>query len=151
MSRDSFCVVVPAYREAGRIGDVARRILTFCDLLVVVDDGSLDETAIEAQVAGAHVIRHSENRGKGAALETGFAYARGADLEFVITMDADGQHDPAHIPELVEAYRRQAGAGKKPAKDEFLSKRPDTRTYGQPAGAKRTDFGNRGKCLCFRT
>ncbi|MDA0991695.1 MAG: glycosyltransferase family 2 protein, partial [Verrucomicrobia bacterium] len=104
----TFCVIVPAYHEAGRIGGVVARIRGHCDAIVVIDDGSSDETAAEAEAAGAHVIRHQTNQGKGVALETGFDYAATQGVEFVITMDADGQHDPVHIAEFVDHYRQTA-------------------------------------------
>lgn len=100
------CVVVPAYREAGRIGTVVRQILAAIPHCVVIDDGSPDKTADEAQAAGAVVIRHERNRGKGMALNTGFAYAREQGYEVVITMDGDGQHSPEDLPRFLEAYKR---------------------------------------------
>ncbi len=92
--------VIAAYREAGRVGAVVRELKTRVTEVVVVDDGSPDRTGAEAEAAGARVIRHVLNRGQGAALATGLAYAlaRGADV--VVTFDADGQHDPEDIPAL---------------------------------------------------
>jgi glycosyltransferase involved in cell wall biosynthesis len=100
------CALIPAYKEAGRIGPVVARVLTFLPDVVVVDDGSDDATAEEAKAAGAVVCRHEVNRGKGAALATGMAYAKSKGFAWVITLDADGQHDPADIPKFVEAYVR---------------------------------------------
>lgn len=102
----SLCVVLPAFQEEGRIGKVVEGIRKRCEHVVVVDDGSTDATAAEARGAGAVVISHERNRGKGAALNTGFFHAREHGFEAVVTMDADGQHDPADIPALVEEYRR---------------------------------------------
>lgn len=99
-------VVIPAYREATRIGPVVRSAVAQGGLVLVVDDGSPDDTARVAQEAGAVVLRHERNRGKGAALETGFQEAVRRGCEVVITLDADGQHDPAEIPAFLEAYRR---------------------------------------------
>lgn len=99
------CVIIPAYREAGRIGAVVREALTYLPDVWVVDDGSPDATAAEAGAAGAKVIRHGTNRGKGAALDTGFRAAREAGFEFVITMDGDGQHAPADLPRFQQVYR----------------------------------------------
>lgn len=102
------CVVIPAFREEGRIGPVVhavRQKAPDADI-VVVDDGSPDGTAAEAEGAGALVVRLPLNRGKGVALSTGFAYAREHGYEAVVTLDADGQHDPAEIPKFIEAYRR---------------------------------------------
>lgn len=101
-----FCAVVPAYREAKRIADVVRRIREHAPDVIVVDDGSDDDTAAEAEKAGAVVLRHTANQGKGAALHTGFQYAREHGYEVLVTLDADGQHDPAELPKFLEAYRR---------------------------------------------
>ena len=99
------CVVIPAYREARFIGDLVRRVRTVISDVIVVDDGSSDATAGAAEAAGATVLRHTLNRGKGAALETGLAQARACGYAFVVTMDGDGQHDPAELPRFLEAYR----------------------------------------------
>jgi glycosyltransferase involved in cell wall biosynthesis len=100
------CAVVPAFREEKRIGDVVRRIREYCPDVLVIDDGSGDGTAAAAEQAGAIVLRHAVNQGKGAALNTGFRHAREQKYEVVLTLDADGQHDPAEIPKFLEAYRR---------------------------------------------
>lgn len=105
-SRQRCCVVVPAYMEEQRIGEVVRRIRRHIADTVVVDDGSADRTAAEAAAAGATVIRHERNQGKGAALNTGFRYAREHRFDYLITMDADGQHDPDDLPDFIEAYQR---------------------------------------------
>jgi glycosyltransferase involved in cell wall biosynthesis len=101
-----YCVIVPAFREEKRIGQVVRACRGQGLDVVVVDDGSGDRTAEEAEKAGAHVIRHDHNQGKGVALNTGFAYAREKGYEAVITVDADGQHDPAELGKFIEAYER---------------------------------------------
>jgi len=101
---------VPAYNEAGLIGHVVQRIKEYCPSVVVVDDGSTDASAREARRAGATVIEHKTNKGKGIAQQTGFDYALSEGLGFVVTLDADGQHDPAHIPAFVESFR-DSGAG----------------------------------------
>jgi glycosyltransferase involved in cell wall biosynthesis len=99
--------VIPAHDEAGRIERVvegARRHLP----VLVVDDGSTDATAARAEAAGARVIRQSPNRGKGAALRTGFAAALADGAEAVITLDGDGQHDPAEIPAFLVVLARRS-------------------------------------------
>jgi glycosyltransferase involved in cell wall biosynthesis len=105
-SDKEFCVVVPAYMEQRKISDVVRRMRKYTPHVIVVDDGSTDRTSEEASEAGAVVLRHERNMGKGAALNSGFAYARFNDFKCLITMDADGQHDPADIPRFIEAHRR---------------------------------------------
>ena len=93
--------VIPALDAAATIGDVARRTRTIVPELLVIDDGSRDDTAGEARRAGAEVVSHAENRGKGAALRHAFdiLFGRGADA--VVTLDADGQHLPEEIPKLL--------------------------------------------------
>ena len=98
------CVIIPAYNEARRIAAVVRGARARVPATIVMDDGSLDGTAREAEQAGATVLRHDTNRGKGAALDTGFRYARGQGFDYVITMDGDGQHDPVDLPKFVERY-----------------------------------------------
>ena len=100
------CVIIPAYMEQRKIHEVVSRILKYIRHVIVIDDGSLDRTAEEAANAGAIVKRHKRNMGKGVALATGFQYARDNQFDFLITMDADGQHDPADIPRFIEAYVR---------------------------------------------
>lgn len=95
------CVVIPAYGEAGRIGAVVRGVRALGLDVVVVDDGSTDGTAAEAEAAGATVLQHGGNRGKGAALQTAFQFIRTRGYAAVITMDGDGQHDPADVPVLL--------------------------------------------------
>lgn len=96
------CILIPAYHEEGRIGRVAAQALQFGDV-VVVDDGSKDQTAEEARAQGAHVICHSTNQGKGAAIQTGFDFFLPKAWDALILMDGDAQHDPKEIPKFIEA------------------------------------------------
>lgn len=91
--------ILPAYNEEISIGSVILRARQHADRVIVIDDGSTDRTSEVARLAGAEVIRHAENKGKGAALKTGFDAATDADI--IVTMDSDGQHDPGEIPKLV--------------------------------------------------
>lgn len=91
--------VIPAYNEAKTIRELAERAKKFVDHVVVVDDGSTDETFSEAKKAGVEVIKHEKNRGKAAALKTGFA--RVGDYDVVVMVDADLQHLPEEIPLLL--------------------------------------------------
>lgn len=100
------CVLIPAYLEEKRIHSVVRDALRHVQPVIVIDDGSSDRTAAEAAAAGALVIRHEKNLGKGAALNTGFAYALREKFAWVITMDADGQHAPEDIPRFIAEHRR---------------------------------------------
>jgi glycosyltransferase involved in cell wall biosynthesis len=95
--------IVPAHGEAPRIGAVVRAAAVHLPVLVV-DDGSTDETAERATEAGATVVRQLPNQGKGAALRTGFRWAIDHGAEAVITLDGDGQHDPAEVPRFLEAW-----------------------------------------------
>lgn len=100
-------IVVPALDAAPTVGAVvggARRALPQATV-VVVDDGSTDATARVAAAAGARVVSFDHNRGKGAALRAGFTAAMDAGADAVLTMDADGQHDPAAAPALLAALR----------------------------------------------
>jgi glycosyltransferase involved in cell wall biosynthesis len=85
-------IVIPAYNEERTIADVVRGAVKFADRVIVVDDGSRDESAKLAKEAGAVVVRHAVNRGVGAALGTGIEAAIRLDADLVVTMDADGQH-----------------------------------------------------------
>jgi glycosyltransferase involved in cell wall biosynthesis len=99
-------IVIPAYKEAARIGTTLRELGSMYRNVVVVDDGSPDDTAAAARACGVHVVRHPINRGQGAALQTGIRFALLHGAETIITFDADGQHDPADIPALLEPLRK---------------------------------------------
>jgi len=105
-SRDTVLAIVPAYCEGRFVGQVVRQILHYVQVVLVVDDGSSDNTASEAEAAGAKVIRHSANQGKGAALKTGLAYAVSIEVPFFLFLDGDGQHDPSEIPAFIDAINR---------------------------------------------
>lgn len=95
-------VVVAAYNEAAVIADVARALVASGYAVVVVDDGSRDETAARAREAGARVLRHAVNRGQGAALQSGMTYALAKGAGIIVTFDADGQHSADDIPRLID-------------------------------------------------
>ena len=99
--------IIPAYNEAERIQPVVQDSLEHLPVLVV-DDGSSDATAERARQAGALVYSQRPNQGKGAALKAGFRRALDEGYQAVVTLDADGQHDPAEIPKFLEAYQSSA-------------------------------------------
>ena len=102
-SRETVLAIIPAYCEGQFIADVVHRVSQYIDSILVVDDGSRDRTAAEAEAVGARVIRHETNLGKGAALKTGLKYAAGLGAEYFLFLDGDGQHDPSDIPALMDA------------------------------------------------
>lgn len=95
--------LIPAYNEETTIASVLTRTQPFVDQIIVVNDGSSDRTAQIAQTHGATVMSHIINRGLGAAIGTGFAAAKQIGADVVITLDADGQHDPIEIKTFVQA------------------------------------------------
>jgi glycosyltransferase involved in cell wall biosynthesis len=96
-------VVIPAFNAERTVGAIVRGCREALDDVLVVDDGSIDRTAAEAVDAGARVVSHAANRGKGAALKTGFGFAMQKGYDVVITLDADGQHLPREIPKFLTA------------------------------------------------
>ncbi|KKG56904.1 glycosyltransferase family 2 protein [Methanosarcina mazei] len=100
-SPQNITVVLPAYNEEVSIGSIVLLTRHYSDSVIVIDDGSSDRTARIAEKAGAHVIVHEANKGKGAALKTGFAAAADLGADIIVTMDSDGQHNPSDIPKLV--------------------------------------------------
>lgn len=105
-SNDQVVVLIPCFNEEARVGSVAGEVLAMGYKVLVVDDGSTDDTARVAREAGAEVLSHAENLGKGAALSNGYERARALGCKVLITMDGDGQHLASDIPTFVEAFNR---------------------------------------------
>jgi glycosyltransferase involved in cell wall biosynthesis len=101
--RPSIAAVIPAYREEKHISDVVRRTRQQLDDVLVVDDGSNDQTAERAREAGAEVIVHPETRGKGESIKTGLRHWLDRQFDYVVILDADGQHLPEEIDRFVKA------------------------------------------------
>lgn len=97
---------IPAFNEESTIAKVVVRALEHVGVVVVVDDGSGDDTGVIAERLGAVVVRHGKNLGKGAAIRDCFDYAKRNGADVLVTLDGDGQHDPARIPELVDALQK---------------------------------------------
>lgn len=96
--------LVPAFNEGAAVGEVVAQVRDKGLPVLVIDDGSTDDTAGRAREAGATVLSLTSNQGKGAALQAGFRWALGEGYDALLTLDADGQHDPMEIPALRKAY-----------------------------------------------
>jgi glycosyltransferase involved in cell wall biosynthesis len=124
-------VVLPAFNAGRTVGAVVAGVKRHLSQVTVVDDGSTDATRESAEAAGARVLSHPKNRGKGAALRTAFSTLGSMPWDALITLDADGQHDPSDIPRFVET---------------FESRRPDlivgSRQTAFPGMSRSRRFGN---------
>jgi glycosyltransferase involved in cell wall biosynthesis len=96
------CAVIPCFNEEATIGSVVLKAKRYVDEVVVIDDGSTDKTAKIAKYAGATVLRHGENKGYGAALKSGFKYARENEIDVLTVLDGDGQHDADQIQTVMK-------------------------------------------------
>jgi glycosyltransferase involved in cell wall biosynthesis len=95
-------VVIPCFNEGASIAALVAAARKHLPLVLVVDDGSTDDTPVRAQSAGATVVRHAQNLGKGAALKTGLCQARKQGFEWAFTLDGDGQHAPDDMPAFLQ-------------------------------------------------
>lgn len=111
LNKQDICIVVPAYNEAKTIGAVIAEIrrVGWGKHVVVINDGSTDDTANEASKTGAHVIDLPLNLGIGGAVQTGLKYAVHQGFRAAIQIDADGQHDPHEITKLVQHWKKGVG------------------------------------------
>src|SRR5262245_14267924 len=122
-------IVVPAYNEAPRLAGTLRGLLASYPNVVVVDDGSRDATATVAQDCNTWVLQHVINCGQGAALQTGITFALQKGADYIVTFDADGQHDPAEIERLLSPIRQGQA-------DVALGSRFLGQTVDMPAGRR---------------
>ncbi len=106
-NRSTVGAVIPAYFEQRHIADVVERTRRHLDHVLVVDDGSTDDTAANARGAGAEVIVHKENKGKGEAINTGLRHWQERNLPYALVLDGDGQH----LPEEIERFLAAAAGG----------------------------------------
>ena len=109
--RSQTAAVIPAYQDEKHIGDIVRRTRERLDHVVVIDDGSSDRTAQCAREAGAEVVIHDENRGKGEALKTGLGHWLDREVTWVSLLDSDGQH----LPEEIDRFMASAAAATRPS------------------------------------
>lgn len=98
--------LIPCYNEEATIASLVLKTKRYVDTVLVVDDGSSDDTVGIAEEVGATVVAHKRNRGKAAAIKTGFLFALDHGYEYVITLDGDGQHDPREIPLLLNKMKK---------------------------------------------
>lgn len=99
-------IVIPAHNEAQKIGSLVKSVCALGFDCIVIDDGSVDKTGVEASQAGALVLKTGVKSGKGNALKVGFDYVLKSDYEALIAMDGDGQHSPSDIAVLVACYQK---------------------------------------------
>jgi glycosyltransferase involved in cell wall biosynthesis len=109
--RSQTAAVIPAYQDEKHIGDIVRRTRERLEHVLVVDDGSSDQTAQRAREAGAEVIVHDQNRGKGEAIKTGLGHWLDREVTWVSLLDSDGQH----LPEEIDRFIAAAASAKQPS------------------------------------
>ena len=134
------CVIVPTYNNMGTVRDVVERCKRQCDDVIVVNDGCTDSTAeILASIDGITVVTLDKNSGKGAALKRGFLKAREFGFAYAITIDADGQHFPEDIAQLLEANIKHPGAlivgERKDLSEKERSRAASSLTYSATSGS----------------
>jgi glycosyltransferase involved in cell wall biosynthesis len=135
--------VIPAYNEERFIGSVVLKAHRYVDIVIVVDDGSTDATAEIAEAAGAIVVSHPSNLGKGAALNTGFRKAREMSPEAVVVLDGDGQHHPEEIPTVAQpVLQGQADMAIGSRFLELRSRLPRVRAWGLRAVTLASNVGS---------
>lgn len=135
--------IIAAYNEDRFIGSVVLKTQRYVDQVIVIDDGSTDDTAHTAEAAGAAVLRHAENKGKAEAINTGLKHARDLEAAIVVLIDADGQHSPEEIPSLIAPV--QSGQADIVVGSRFLGVRshiPRWRILGQHALTAATNIAS---------
>ena len=137
LQRGDVAVVIPALNESLRIREVVQGALAQVPTVIVVDDGSDDDTVERIADLPVHLVRHPRRMGKGAALRDGFAEAARLGARAVVTMDGDGQHDAADIPRLIDAANRHPGCVVVGARLRKRAAQPTYRRLGN-------DFGDWG-------
>jgi glycosyltransferase involved in cell wall biosynthesis len=130
------CALIPAFNEAPYIANVVKGAHAHVEQVVVIDDGSGDETAQVARAAGATCLRSETNCGKASALRTGIAFARAQDFTHVITLDGDGQHLPEDIPVLLRVAEQTGADLVIGARSFDRARMPRARYYSNTIGSR---------------
>ena len=110
MERTPVCAIIPAYNAETSVGEIIERTKEYIPRVIVVNDGSTDRTEDVARSRKTEVVSIPSNRGKGYALRQGFHLAMSNGCKAILTLDADGQHDPADIPKFLNAHQRDSRA-----------------------------------------
>jgi glycosyltransferase involved in cell wall biosynthesis len=133
---------IPAYNEASYVGSIVLQARQYVDEVIVVDDGSTDNTVRVAELAGATVIQHNQNKGYGAAVQSILAEAKKRNPDVLVLLDADSQHDPNEIPNLVKAISEGSdlAIGSREAQKD---KTPRYRRIGQKVILRSTQFASK--------
>ncbi len=141
-SQDNIIIGLPAYNEERAVASVVLQAREYADKVIVVNDGSTDNTTRIAGLAGAEVIEHGENRGYGAAIQTILTEAGKRNADILVIIDADAQHNPDEIPQLIEAVRSGSDVviGSRQLHREAI---PGYRRLGQKVLAKFTNIASR--------
>jgi glycosyltransferase involved in cell wall biosynthesis len=132
----TICALIAAFNEEPHVSRVVTGAAQFVSQVVVVDDGSTDRTAARAAAAGAIVLRHDCNRGKGYAIRTGLTYILAREYSHVLLLDADLQHDPSEIPKLIERAERGIGDFVLGEREFLKDAMPAARFYSNKLGSR---------------
>ena len=135
-------VGLPAYNEERAVAGVVLQAKQYADMVIVVNDGSVDNTARLARLAGAEVVEHDKNKGYGAAIQTILTEAGKRDADILVIIDADAQHDPNEIPRLIDAVKAGSDVviGSRESQKDVI---PGYRRFGQSVLAKFTNIAAR--------
>lgn len=136
--------VVPCFNEEATIGSVVLRAKRHVDEVLVIDDGSIDDTVSVARDAGASVISHKKNGGKGSGIKTGFKYALSNNFEYIVTIDGDGQHNPDEIPTVLDNIKNNGCDISIGVRYGETTEMPPWRKVGKRVLDYATSFGNGG-------
>ena len=143
VSQPKIIAAIPCYNEERFIGSVVLKAKRSVDQVIVIDDGSTDETASIAEAAGSLVIKHKSNKGKGMAMNSAFQWAKKSGVQAMVMLDGDGQHESAHIPTVLQPVL--SGQADVAIGSRFLGVKstiPGYRTIGQRILTLVTNFGS---------